>query len=356
MAEQELDRSEQATPFRLHKAREQGQAPRSMDLVACVVLAVAMLYLATQGMRVLASLFALARSVLAQDALALTPERLAPLAGELAWGMGLALAPLLLLVPLAAVLSSLAQTGPILSIEPIRPDLQRLNPAQGLRRLLSMRTIFDAARACIKLGVLVLAGVLAVQAQLPQLHAVASLSPAAFLHTLTQDIASLGLQMALALGIVAALDVAYTRHEFARKLRMSRRELRDEFKNREGDPRIRARLRELRRELLQRSKALQNTRNATLVLTNPTHFAVAMRYVHGEMAAPRVVAKGAGQLAAAMRAIAARHRVIVIPNPPLARRLFREAALDADLPPSFHAEVARIIVWVLALQREGAAA
>jgi flagellar biosynthetic protein FlhB len=356
MAEQELDRSEQASPFKLHKAREQGQVPRSMDLVACVVLAAAMLYVATQGMRVLASLFALARPVLAQDALALTPERLAGLAGDLAAAAGMLLAPLFLLIPMAAVLGSIGQTGPILSIEPVRPDLQRLNPAQGLRRLLSARTLFDAARACLKLGVLVLAGVLAVQAQLPQLYAMANLPPAAFLHSLVRDIASLGLQMALALALVAVLDLAYTRHEFARKLRMSRRELRDEFKNREGDPRIRARLRELRREVLQRTRALQETRNATIVLTNPTHFAVAMRYVHGEMAAPRVVAKGAGQLAAAMRAIAARHRIVVIANPPLARRLFREAALDADLPASFHAEVARIIVWVLALQRQGAAA
>jgi flagellar biosynthetic protein FlhB len=108
--------------------------------------------------------------------------------------------------------------------------------------------------------------------------------------------------------------------------------------------------------MLRRSQSLKNTRDADVVLTNPTHFAVALRYVHGEMPAPRVVAKGAGQLAAAMREIAARHRVVVVQNPPLARRLFREAALDDYIPASFHAEVARIIVWVLAARQQQARA
>jgi flagellar biosynthetic protein FlhB len=98
---------------------------------------------------------------------------------------------------------------------------------------------------------------------------------------------------------------------------------------------------------------LRNTRDADVVLTNPTHYAVALQYRHGEMEAPRVVAKGAGQLAAAMRAIAGRHRIVVVQNPSLARRLFREAAIDAYLPANFHAEVARILVWVLAMRQRG---
>jgi flagellar biosynthetic protein FlhB len=185
---------------------------------------------------------------------------------------------------------------------------------------------------------------------------VAAAPPAEFVRILLANAASLGWKMALALGVIAAADLLFTRREFTRNMRMSRRELKEEFRQREGDPRIRARLRELRRELLQRSQSLRNTRDADVVLTNPTHYAVALRYVHGDMPAPRVVAKGAGQLAAAMREIAARHRVVVVQNPPLARRLFREAPLDAYLPASFHAEVARIIVWVLAARQRQAAA
>jgi flagellar biosynthesis protein FlhB len=132
--------------------------------------------------------------------------------------------------------------------------------------------------------------------------------------------------------------------------------VKEEFRNREGDPRIRARLRELRAQLLRRTQSLRNTGTADVVLANPTHYAVALRYVHGEMDAPRVVAKGAGQLAAAMRALAGRRHIPVVENPPLARLLFRSADLDQAIPVSTHAEVARIIVWVFAMRERRAGA
>jgi flagellar biosynthetic protein FlhB len=195
------------------------------------------------------------------------------------------------------------------------------------------------------------AAAFALHAQVPQFHLLSALPPAAFLQVALADFAALGWQLSAALAAIAVVDMLFTRREFGRRMRMSRRELKDEFKHREGDPRIRARLRELRREMVQRSRSLRNTRSADVLLTNPTHYAVALQYVHGEMDAPRVVAKGAGHLAAAMRDIAARHHIVVVQNPPLARRLFREAVIDAYLPGDFHAEVARIIVWVLAMRR-----
>jgi flagellar biosynthetic protein FlhB len=353
MAEQDIDRSEEATPFKLQKAREQGQTARSADAVACTVFLAGVLYLAAQGADAAVALLQLARAALVQvahtsgDAAGLWPP-VAQLAGRAAS----ALLPLLLALPLAAVLASVAQTGMVFSFTPLHMDFQRLNPVTGFRRIFSRRTLFDGVRACVKLVVLSVAAAIALGALLPQFQALSALSPAAFLRTVLDDIASLGWKMGAALAIIAAADMLFTQREFSRRMRMSRRELKDEHKNREGDPRIRARLRELRRELLKRSQSLQNTRNADVVVTNPTHYAVALRYVHGEMDAPRLVAKGAGPLAAAMREIAGRHHVIVVQNPPLARRLFREAAIDESLPASFHAEVARLIVWVLAVRRE----
>ena len=356
MAEQELDRSEQATPHKLEKARERGQTPRSMDAVGCAVFAAAMLYLAWQGPQVLLALLHVVQSALVQAGADPGAQALWPTGAGLAARVGVLLLPFLLLLPLVAVVATLAQTGPVLSLQPLRPDLSRLDPVQGFKRLLSLRTLFDGARACVKLAVLVTAAALAVQAWVPRFAGVSALPAAGFALTVIHDIARLGLQMAVGLALVAVADILFTRREYARKLRMSRRELRDEFRNREGDPRIRARLRELRRELLRRSQALKNSRTAPVVLANPTHYAVALRYVHGEMDAPRIVAKGAGQLAAAMREIAARHRVVVVTNPPLARRLFRETHIDEVLPASFHAEVARIMVWVLSLHEARAKA
>lgn len=354
--EQDLDRNEAATPFKLQKAREEGQTPRSADMVSSLVFLAAMLYLAGQASALAESLLRLAQAALVQAAHARPAAALWPLATQVAGAAASALLPLLLALPLVAVLAALVQTGMVFSLKPLHIDFNRINPATGFKRLFALRTLFDTGRACLKLLVLVIVAAVALQALLPQFHAIAALPPAAFLHTLMQDFIGLGLKMALALVLVSAVDILFTRREFGRNMRMSRRELQDEYKHREGDPRVRARLRDLRRELLKRSRALVNTRTADVVLTNPTHYAVALRYVHGEMAAPRIVAKGAGQLAAAMREIAARHNVIVVQNPPLARRLFHEGALDEYIPGSFHADVARIIVWVLAVRQQRGAA
>lgn len=356
MAEQDFDRNEAATPFKLQKARERGQTPRSADMVSSAVFLVAMLYLASQAAGLTDAILRLAQAALVQAAKGHPASALWPLAANLASAAALALLPFFLLLPLVAVLAAMAQTGMVFSLVPLQMDFHRINPATGFKRLFSGRTLFDGLRACLKLAVLVVVGALVLRTLLPQFHGIALMPAAAFLHTLLQDLGDLGLRMGTALVVVSAIDLLYTRREFGRNMRMSRRELKDEFKNREGDPRIRARLRELRRELLKRSQALKNTRSADVVLTNPTHYAVALRYVHGEMAAPRVVAKGAGQLAAAMREIAARHHVVVVQNPPLARSLFRETAIDDYIPASFHAEVARIIVWVFALRQQRAAA
>ena len=353
MADQELDRSEEATPFKLQKAREQAQTPRSPDAVAAAVFVAATTYLAWQGpesTRAMTRLFraALSRAGHGDPAGA----DLWPLVAELAArGAGLLL-PFFGVLVLAAALASVAQTGMVFSPHPLKFDFQRLNPAAGFKRIFSPRTLFDAVRACVKLAVLCTAGWMALRALLPQFHLLSAMPAARFMDAALSDLAALGWKMAVALVLVAAADMVFTRRDFARKMRMSRRELKDEFKNREGDPRIRARVRELRRELLQRSRSLRNTRRADVVLTNPTHYAVALEYRHGEMEAPRVVAKGAGQLAAAMREIAARHAIVVVQNPPLARRLFREAPLEAYLPAAFHAEVARIMVWVLAMRQQ----
>lgn len=357
MADTDIDRSEAATPFKLQKAREKAQTPRSLDAVAAAVFASAVAWLAWQGEAAAAALLRLFHAALVQvAAVDAGGHGIGVLAGQLVRGAAGILAPLFLALPLAALVASVAQTGMVFSPSALHVDFQRLNPATGWKRVFSARTLFDAFRACAKLLVLGFAAGLALAALRPQFAVLAALPPASFLQAALSDLVDLGWRMAAVLALVAVADMVFTRRDFSRRMRMSRRELKDEFRQREGDPRIRSRMRELRRELMQRSRSLRNTRDADVVLTNPTHFAVALQYVHGKMDAPRVVAKGAGQLAAAMRAIAARHGIVVVQNPPLARRLFREAGLDEYLPESFHAEVARIIVWVLAMRQQRAAA
>jgi flagellar biosynthetic protein FlhB len=353
MAEQDLDRNHAATPHKLKRARERGQTAKSTDLVSVIVFSVAVVYMTWQGFDAVSTQFRL------ELALLLHAGRMDP-SGATLWPMIdhalrstiMLMAPFFGTVMLAAAVGNLLQTGPMLSFEPLKADFDRINPVNGLKRLFSMRVLFDAARALVKVALLSLVAFLGLEALTGQFYALPSLSPVGYLRMLLNDLSSLGLKMALILGLIALVDLMYTRHAFAKKMRMSQRELKDETKQREGDPRIRARMRDLRREMLKRSQALRQTRNADVLITNPTHLAVALKYEHGRMASPQLLAKGAGHLAAAMRDIAARHRIPVVQNPPLARSLFRDLPVDHPVPPELYAQVARIIVWVFAMREK----
>lgn len=352
MAEQDLDRSQAATPYKLQKARERGQVPRSHDLASAVVFAAAMVFLAWQGWSAWSAQLRLDQALLAQAGrVGASPAALWPLVDRMLRSSLALGAPFLATLVVAAILGNVLQGGWVLSLEPIKPDWTRLDPVAGLKRLLSLRTLFHALRAVLKLLLLGATAYFALRGLAPHFRALAGHSAMGALRTLLDDFASLGLKLALALGLVALLDLLYTRREFARQMRMSPRELKEEVKHREGDPRIRARLRELRRELLKKALAVQRTRRADVVITNPAHVAVALRYAHGEMASPQLVAKGAGALAGVMRRIAARHGIPIVQNPPLARQLYRALPVDGSVPPELYAPVARIVVWVLA-QRE----
>lgn len=353
MAEQDLDRNEAATPHKLMRARARGQTGKSADVVSAVVFAAAVVYFTWHGVAVVSNQFRFDLSLLVQagrmdpGGAGLWPliERSIRAAFELC-------APFFATVMLTAVVGNMAQTGPLLSFEPVKIDFNRVNPVNGFKRIFSMRLLFDAARAIVKLTLLTLVAYAGLTALANQFFALGSLSAAGFLHLLVDDLSSLGLKMTLILGLIALLDLMYTKREFAKKMRMSKRERKDEAKQREGDPRIRARLKDLRREMLKRSTAVHQTREADVLITNPTHIAVALKYEHGRMVSPVLLAKGAGHLAAAMREIAARHRIPVVQNPALARRLFKEMSVDHTVPPELYAPVARIIVWVFAMREQ----
>jgi len=351
--QQDLDRNEEATPYKLEKARERGQVSKSADVVSAVVFTVAVAYFYWKGWDGLLSQFRYDQALLMQAGqLDGTAASLWWLLGGIVRDTGAALAPYFGVLLIAAILANVMQTGPVLSLDPVKADFNRLNPVNGLKKLFSMRTLFDGGRAIIKLILLMLVVYHALAALTPKFPQLASMPPAQLARTMLDDAAVAGLKIALMLCLIALVDFAYTRREFNKKMRMSQRELKDEHKHREGDPRIRARLRELRREALRRSMAVRKTGSADVLLTNPTHVAVALRYVDGEMASPQMVAKGAGALAAVMRQIAARHGIPVVQSPPLARELFHQLEVDQHVPPSLYADVARILVWVFAMRQQ----
>jgi flagellar biosynthetic protein FlhB len=351
MAEQDLNRNEAASAYKLQKARERGQVAKSADLVSAVVFAVAVAYLYWKGWDALRVQFRYDQGLLDHAGrIVATPTNLWTLTGAMLDDTLVMLMPFLGTLVLSAIVANMMQTGPVLSLDPVKPDWSRLSPMAGLKKLFSMRTLFDGLRAVLKLLALSLVAYYALKSLTPQFFHLAALPAPVLARTMVEDVASTGLKMALVLGLIAMLDFGFTRRQFAKQMRMSHREQSDEHKHREGDPRIKARIRELRRELLKRSRALRKTGGADVLITNPTHVAVALRYVHGEMQSPQLVAKGTGMLAAVMRQIAARQHIPVVQNPPLARELFRELEVDQHVGAQHFAQVARILVWVFAMR------
>jgi flagellar biosynthetic protein FlhB len=363
-AEQDQDRNESATPYKLHEARRKGQVARSTDVVSAVVFCAAVAYLYARGMSTIELQFRFDRLLLAQ-ASALDAGDGAGALLQLSFALlqqgVVLLLPLLLTVMGAAIVASVSQTGGIFSFHPIQPDWTRIDPVKGLQRVMSLRTLFDAGRALVKLVVLSTIVYLALRDMAPHFHQLAAATPGTFLRLLVTDAAAAALKISLGLVCIALVDLVFTRREFDRKMRMSRREVREESKQRDGDPRIRSRLRELRREMLKRTLAIRQTKHADVVVTNPTHYAVALVYRHGQMSAPRVVAKGADALAASMREMAHRHAIPVVQRPALARALYAQVDIDESLPEAFYRDVANLMIWVIAMkrareQRTGAAA
>lgn len=348
--EQELDRSEPASPYRLEEARRRGQVARSTEVVGCAVLLAAALALQAWGAGAVQAFTELPRALWTPQGFALPASaadlpRLALRWLESALHM---VAPGLACLMAVSLLASVLQTGPVWSSHPLSPDLSRLSPTQGLRRVFALRSLVDAARAVLKVAAvaLVLATVLG-QIQ-PRMGVLVQFTPQAAARTLVTELGRLSVLLAAVLAALAVIDLLWTRREYTQRMRMSRRELRDELRHREGDPRIRARLRALRREMLARLQSVQRTADADLVVVNPTHVAVALRYRHGEMSAPVVVSKGTGALAALIRRIAARHGIAVLHSPMLARGLHAHARVESAIPPEYYADVARLVVWVMA--------
>jgi flagellar biosynthetic protein FlhB len=353
---QEQDKNEAATPFKLAQARRRGQVARSLDLSACLVMlgAVGASYAIVPDM--CAGLVRLSASIWASAGrIEWTAD------GASSWVLGRfgvaleLLAPFVVLLACAAVTAGLLQTGGVFSVHPIKPDFDRINPASGAKRLFSMRLLFEAAKSVLKLSLMMLVAWLALSQLVPGLAELLLKTPGALVRWLASTTNGVLVKLLLVMVLVGLLDFAYVHWSFGRQMRMSRRELRDEHKQREGDPRIRSRLRELRNALLRRARAVRKLPGADVLVTNPTHLAVAVAYRHGEMAAPKVLCKGSGELAQRMKALARRHGIPVVENRPLARELYRRIDEDNYVPEDLYPALARILLWVYDL-RQGRAA
>lgn len=346
MADDRQQRTERATPKRLEEARRRGQLPRSRDLSAAAVVmaAGAALYLLSDSLGaglhdLMRSGFALSREqaldagylqVALGDMLALALHTLAPLLG---------------LVLCAALVAPLALGGWNFSTSALAPDFSRLSPAAGLGRMFSARGLIELGKSLAKFTLVALIAVIFLRHNAAQLLALGRMPLARAIGESFVMVGQALLALGSALIVIAAVDVPLQLWQHARGLRMTREEVREELRESEGSPETRGRIRSAQTELARR-RMMQEVPKADVVVTNPTHYAVALRYEESRMRAPVVVAKGADLVAARIREIAAEHAVPLVEAPPLARALHRGVEIGAEIPASLYVAVAQVLTYV----------
>jgi flagellar biosynthesis protein FlhB len=344
------ERTEQPTGKRREEARQKGQVAKSPDVTAALGLLGALGVFAMLGTELVGGAVALVRHGLgaaatpdlgADEAFALLGRSLVE-AARFTW-------PFLAVPAVVGIAAQLLQTRFVFSTEALKPDWSRLSPARGLGRLLGWRSAAELVKAILKLVVIGGVAYLTLRADWPKLLPLGEGGPEAALGTLGHVVWRLWLGVGMSYLVVAALDYGYQWWEHERSLRMTREELREESRQTDGNPQLRARLRAIHKQMASRRLPVE-VKRAHVVVRNPTHFAVALRYEGGTMRAPRVVAKGADLVAQRIVDIARRERVPVVENRPLARALYRLVKVGAEVPPSLYRAVAEVLAYVYGLR------
>ncbi|MBE7219529.1 MAG: flagellar biosynthesis protein FlhB [Caulobacteraceae bacterium] len=255
---------------------------------------------------------------------------------------------------LAGGAGQLLQQGFVWAPAKLAPDASKLNPLEGLKRIVGLDNLVNFAKSAVKLLVVAAACWMAVKPHARELEGLAALDPAAVLPLAFDLLRGLVMAVLVATGLIAGADAIWTRIRFVQRMRMSREEVKEEQKDQDGDPHIKAKLKQQRAERSRR-RMTQAVPKATLVVMNPTHYAVALRYVQGETAAPECVAKGVDALALKIREIAEAHGIAVVEDPPLARALYAAVEVDRVIPREHYQAVARLIGAILSAGRRAPA-
>jgi flagellar biosynthesis protein FlhB len=353
VAEQDLDKSDPASPYKLEKAREQGSVAKSPEVTYVVILFGMTCLVFAMGDQLIKDLARICHALLGQmNRHMWEPVAVMQLVKSVTTEVVLVLAPPLLLLALLAIGISVWQVGFTLSAEPLKPDFNRINPASGFKKIFSIRTVYELVRNCIKLSLVALLLWIIGGNALGALARLSYRDVNAIVEYTRHQTGTLLAMLTALFALLAMVDFVFSKWEFLKQMRMSKREIKDEHKQREGDPRIKSRIKELRLEWFKKGMSLQKVKDADVLVTNPTHYAVAIAYKRETMAAPYVLCVGAGDLAQRMRHLASKHHVPVVQNPKLARALYSQAQPDAPLPEQHYAEVAKILVWVFAMRKQ----
>ncbi|QOV63030.1 flagellar biosynthesis protein FlhB [Kosakonia pseudosacchari] len=349
--ESDVEKTEEPTPQRKQKAREEGQIPRSKELSSLLMLLAGWGFLLSGGSQFARQLLELLRTGLVLNRLSVMDEQsMFHQTRYLLEMMSSALLPILLGLFVTGIASPMLLGGVNLSGKSLKLDLKRISPLSGFKRLFSAQVLSEMLKGCLKVVLVACAFALYIyknKAHFIQL--VNEALPMAIAHAMSMTLDCLMMVIFFLLPVVG-YDVFYQITSHLKKLRMSRQEIRDEFKQSEGDPHIKSRIKQMQRAAAQ-NRMMSDIPKADVIVNNPTHYSVALSYKEGGMSAPVVLAKGAGEIALKIRELGAQHRIPMLEAPPLARALYRHCEIGEQIPGELYSAVAEVLAWVYGLRR-----
>jgi flagellar biosynthesis protein FlhB len=342
-------KTEEPSWRKLDEARSKGQVPQSREVTSWFVIIGS-----TASMVLFATPIAVAMQrtmtrFLEQSAVLRLDEAFRDVALATFNEVAVALVPALLLMMAAGLAGPVLQTGVIFAPDKLVPKFEHLSPAKGIARIFSLRAFLEFLKGLLKMVVVGGVATLLVRPEIDRLALLPSLGTVAIGHEIMTLSFRLAIGVIAVLTVIAIADFTYQKLSFMRSMRMSKQEVREEYKQVEGNPVFKSKLRQIRTERARR-RMMAAVPSASVVVTNPTHFAVALQYDVNGSGAPRVVAKGADLIAARIREVAQEHKVPIVENPPVARALYAAVAIDEEIPPEQYKAVAEIISYVLRLK------
>lgn len=352
MADDQFEKTEPATPRRREKYREKGQVAKSREVAAVGLVTAALIYWYFSGSDLVLQVMEFWR-VNFELAVGheLTLERMLTVI-QINMEMFLVLmVPFFIIILIVSFLANIVQTGWLFTLQPLLPDLSRIDPIAKFKQLfLSTKILTETAINILKVSVLTFVVYLVIRSEMAELPALALMTPFDIAASIIMTVMKIMLSVLILYSVVAAIDFLYQWFSHEKKMRMSKQEVKDEYKDTEGDPHQKSHMRARMREISM-NKLIDSVPGADVVVTNPTHIAIALRYDSAREKAPRVLAKGKGFWAERIKEIARQHRVEIVEDKLLARALYKVARVGQEIPSNFYRAVAEILAHVFRLQQ-----
>lgn len=346
----DLDKSEQPTDSKLKKAKEKGQIPRSRELTSLMILLVGIMLFWIMGTHFVSKLKAIIQqAMLVAHRTDDDKQIIFNLINLLTAGFW-AILPIFVGLVIVAIIAPLSVGGLLFSLQSIKPNLGKLNPISGFKRLFSLRIFSELFKSILKVVLIAFAAALFLIHQFPNMLVLPSMYLNNALSQVMQLLIYASLLIVLALIPMVGFDIFYQIWSNLKKLKMSKQEVKDEFKEQEGNPQIKGRIRQMQQAMARR-RMMKDVPKANVIVTNPTHYAVALQYDEKTMSAPKILAKGTDNIASKIKQIAQEHQIPQLEAPPLARALYRHGEIGKSIPAELYAAVAQILAWVYQLKR-----